>query len=100
MYHSTNRIMVGTSRDRDISQYKQNHGWNFKDRDVSQEKQNHGWNFKRQGYITVQTESWLELQETDISQYKQNHGWNFKRQGVYRRNRIMVGTSRDRDISQ
>ena len=85
--------MVGTSRDRDISQYKQNHGWNF----------------KRQGYITVQTESWLELQETrmyhsrnrimvgtsrdrDISQYKQNHGWN---QETCITNRIMVGTSRE-----
>ena len=85
MYHSTNRIMVGTSRDRDISQYKQNHGWNFKRQGVSQEKQNHGWNFKRQGYITVETESWLELQETGI---------------YHSRNRIMVGTSRDRDISQ
>ena len=107
IYHNRNRIMVGTSmvgtsRDRDISQYKQNHGWNF----------------KRQECITVETESWLELQgDSDISQYKQNHGWNFKRQecitveteswlelqetGIYHsRNRIMVGTSRDRDISQ
>ena len=64
MYHSRNGIMVGTSRDRDMSQYKQNHGWNF----------------KRQGYITVETESWLELQETGI---------------YHSTNRIMVGTSKD-----
>ena len=35
MYHSRNRIMVGTSKD---------------------------------GCITVETESWLELQKTDVSQ--------------------------------
>ena len=31
-------------------------------------RQNNGWNFKKPGYITVETESWLELQRTDVSQ--------------------------------
>ena len=115
--------MVGTSRDKDLSQEKQNHGWNFKRQGyitenteswlelqetgiyhsrnrimvgtsktgVSQNKQdgyhmytirqNHGWNFKRR-CITAETESWLELQETDVSQKKQNHGCNYKNRDV------------------
>ena len=122
--------MVGTSRDRDVSQYKQNHGlnlelhsrnrkrtgiyhsskqnhgWNFKrDRNVSRNrdiyKQNHGWNFKRQGYITVETESWLELQETGYITVETESWLELQETGIYHsRNRMMVGTSRDRNVSQ
>ena len=102
IYHSRNRIMVGTSKDGCITVETESwlelqgtgiyHSRNrimvgtSRNRDISQYKQNHGWNFKRQGYITVETESWLELQGyitgiMVITYRKQNHGWNFKRQG-------------------
>ena len=85
MYHSTNRIMVGTSRDKNVSQYKQNHGWNFKE----------------QGYITVEAESWLELQEDECITLETESWLELQGTGIYHsRSRIMVGTSRDRNISQ
>ena len=71
----------------------------------------------RDGCITVQTESWLELQGTGIYHSRnrimvetlkdgcitvETESWlELQETGIYHsRNRIMVGTSRNRDISQ
>ena len=94
IYHSRNRIMVGTSRDRMV--YQGTGIYHSRNRIMVGTS-------REQGYITVETESWLELQETGIYQETvQTESWlELQETGIYHsRNRIMVGTSRDSDISQ